>query len=56
METYKIEVQEFLSRIVDIKAKNLDDAILKVREMYLKEEILLTENDFVTYEIDEYSE
>lgn len=54
METFKIEVQEFLSRIVEIEAKNIDEAISKVTEMYQNEEIVLDCDDFVTTEIGEY--
>ena len=56
METYKIEIKEFLSKIVEIEAKNVDEAISKVKEMYIKEEVILSENDFVTYEVDKYDE
>ena len=54
METFKIEIKEFLSKIVEIEAKNVDEAISKVKEMYLEEVVILSENDFVTYEIDKY--
>lgn len=54
MKTFKIEVQEFLSRIVEIEAKNIDEAISKVTEMYQNEEIVLDSEDFVTTEIGEY--
>lgn len=54
METYKIEIQEFLSRIIEIEAENLDEAISKAKEMYQKEEIVLDSDDYVTTEIDEY--
>lgn len=37
METFKVEIQEFLSKIIDIEVKNIDEAILKVKEMYRKE-------------------
>ncbi len=56
METFKIEVQEFLSRIVEIEAKNINEAVSRVKEMYRKEEIVLSENDYVTTEIEEYIE
>jgi hypothetical protein len=56
METFKIEVQEFLSRIVEIEAKNIDEAISKVKDMYQNEEIVLDSEDFVSSEIDEFSE
>lgn len=54
METFKIEVQEFLSRIIEIEAKSADEAISKVREMYRNEEIVLDSDDYVTTEIEIY--
>ncbi len=56
METFKIEVQEFLSRIVEVEAENIDEAVSKVKELHRKEEIVLTDNDYVTTEIEEYIE
>lgn len=56
METFKIEIQEFLSRIIEVEAESSDEAISKVREMYRNEEIVLDSNDYVTTEIEEYSE
>jgi len=47
METFKIEVQEFLARVVEVKAKNVQEAFSKVNEQYKKEEIVLDYNDFV---------
>ena len=29
METFKIEIQEFLSRIIEVEAENIDEAISK---------------------------
>jgi len=55
METFKIEIQEFLSRIIEIQAENIDDAIIKAKELYQKEEIILDSDDYVTTEINEYS-
>lgn len=54
METFKIEIQEFLSKIVEIKAQNIDEAIVKAKEMYKSEEIVLDSQDFVMTEINEY--
>lgn len=34
MKTYDIEVQEILSRVINVEAENQNDAILKVKEMY----------------------
>lgn len=56
METYKIEVKETLSRIIEVEAKSNNEAILKVKEMYQKEEIILSSDDFVTTEIEDYIE
>lgn len=47
METYKIEVQEFLARVVEVQATNLSEAICKINEKYKKAEIVLDYNDFV---------
>jgi hypothetical protein len=51
METFKIEVQELLSRTVDIEAKNIEEAIEKVNQMYNSEEIILDYNDLSKREI-----
>ncbi|MBK7986880.1 MAG: DpnD/PcfM family protein [Ignavibacteria bacterium] len=47
MQTFKIEVKETLSRIIEIEANSEDEAYLKVKGMYRNEEIVLDENDFV---------
>ena len=47
METFKIEIQEFLAKVVDVEADNASDAISKVNEKYKKAEIVLDYNDFV---------
>lgn len=54
MEIFKIEIQEFLSRIIEVEAENLDEAISMAKEMYNKEEIVLDSGDYVTTEIDIY--
>jgi hypothetical protein len=56
MEIFKIEIQEFLSRIVEIEAQNIDEAISRVKEMYQIGEIVLDSEDFVTTEIEELSD
>ena len=35
---YKVNVEELLSRIVEVEAENEEDAEDKVREMYMSEE------------------
>jgi hypothetical protein len=56
METFKIEIQEFLSRIIEIEAENIDEAISTVKQMYQNEEIVLDSGDFVSTEIEKFSE
>ena len=52
----KIEIQEFLSRIIEVEAENIDEAISKTKEIYQKEGIVLDYDDFVTSEIKEYKD
>ncbi|GIJ93757.1 DpnD/PcfM family protein [Capnocytophaga stomatis] len=52
MKNYKIEVKEILSKIVSIEAKDEQEAIQKVEELYKKEEIVLDSDDFVLKEIE----
>ena len=56
MSTYKIEIQELLSRIIEIEAPSAEEAIDKVRAMYKAEEIMLDWDDFVATEIDEFAD
>jgi hypothetical protein len=46
METFKIEIQELLTRVVEVQAENIQDAFIKVNEQYKKAEIVLDYNDF----------
>lgn len=52
MKKYSIEVLEVLSRIVDVKASDEEDAIEMVRQMYRKCEIVLDDSD---YKVTEFS-
>ena len=47
MKTFKIEVQEFLSRVIEVEAESRDEAISKINVQYEKTEIVLDYNDFV---------
>ena len=51
METFKIEIQEILSKTIEIQAKNMEEAIEKVNQMYRKEEIVLAYSNFVDKKI-----
>ena len=56
MTTYKIEIQEHLSRIIEREAPSAEEAIDKAREMYRAEDIVLDGDDWVETEIDEFDE
>lgn len=51
MEIFKIEIQELLSRTIDIEAQNIEEAIAKVNQMYSSEEIVLDYSDLSKQEI-----
>lgn len=51
MGTFKIEIQELLSRTIDIQAQDVDEAIEKANKMYNSEEIILDYNDLKKTEI-----
>lgn len=50
MKTFKIEVIETLSKIVEVSAENIEDAIHKTKKLYNNEKIILDENDYVITE------
>ena len=47
---YKVNVEELLSRIVEVEAENEEEAEIKVREMYMNEDIVLDASDFQSVE------
>lgn len=51
METFKIEIQELLSKTIEIQAENIEEAIEKVNQMYKNEEIVLDYSNFVDKKI-----
>jgi len=51
MKRFEFEIQEVLSRKIDIEASTENDAYLKVKEMYQKEEIVLDSSDYIDTEI-----
>ncbi|HNR48652.1 MAG TPA: DpnD/PcfM family protein [Bacteroidia bacterium] len=50
-KTFKIEVQELLSRTINIKANSVEEAISIVNKMYKNEEIVLDWSDLKIQEI-----
>ena len=43
---YKVNVEELLSRIIEVEADSEEEAEDKVREMYMNEDIVLDASDF----------
>lgn len=54
MKTFEFEIQELLSRIIEVEAINEDEAYRVVKEMYNKEEIVLDSSDYVETEINSF--
>ena len=50
METFKIEVKETLSRVIEIEANSVDEAFSKIQDLYKNEEIVLDADDYVETE------
>jgi len=51
MDAYEIEIKETLSTKVKVEAYNQCDAMLKVKEMYRNQEIILDAEDYKVTEI-----
>lgn len=56
MSKYQVEINETLSRIIDIEAENEKDAVSKIKDLYRKEEIVLDSNDYLDTKIEIYKE
>ena len=56
MQRYQVEINETLSRIIDVEAENENDAVSKIKELYRKEEIVLDSNDYLDTEIKIFEE
>lgn len=56
MKTFKLEIQEAYSKIVEIEAETLSDALDIAHDMYNSEKIVLDASDFATNTIDEHIE
>ena len=56
MQKYQVEINETLSRIVEIEAENESDAISKIKDLYRQEKIVLDSEDYLDTEIKIYKE
>ena len=51
MQRYRIEVKEYLARIIDIDAESEEDAIEMVEEQYQNGDIVLDGSDYIDHDI-----
>jgi len=51
MKKFKIEIKETLSRVIEVESDSLEDAIIKAKEKYNNEEVILSFEDFIDTEI-----
>lgn len=54
MNTYEVEIQETLARIVTVEAVSADEAVHKVTAAYKAGEIVLDSEDYIDTEFDPY--
>ena len=54
MKTFKLEIKETLSKVIEIEAETLSDALDIAHDMYNSDKIVLDASDFVTNTIEEY--
>ena len=47
MKTYEIEVVETLSKVIKVEARNKEDALLMVKDLYDASAVILDSNDMV---------
>ena len=56
MQKYQVEINENLSRIIEVEAENENDAVSKIKELYKQEKIVLDSNDYLDTEIKIFEE
>ena len=56
MPKYQVEINENLSRIIEVEAENESDAVSKIKDLYRQEKIVLDSNDYLDTEIEIYKE
>ena len=53
---YKVEITEWLQKVVEVEASDKNEACRKVSEMYRNSEIVLNDEDFLDKEITLFEE
>lgn len=56
MRTYTVEIKETLRRTIVVEAQSDEEALLKVKEDYDNEEIVLDSSDYVGTDFEAYLE
>lgn len=46
MKTYKIEIEEILTKVIEVDAKNKEDAYDQIYDLYINEGIVLGSGDY----------
>ena len=54
MDTYIIEITKTLSRLVTVEANSIDEARELVEDSYYNGDIILTADDFISWDIAPY--
>jgi len=55
MSKYKVEITEYLQRVIEVDAESEEDAIALVKEDYRKENIVLDDFDLTGLDIEIYN-
>ena len=53
MKIYNIEIKEVLGRVISIQAESSEEAKKKILDLYTNYDIILGENDFYKFEIND---
>ena len=53
---YKLEITEWLQKVIEVEANSKEEAYNIVSDMYRKNEIVLDSSDFIDKEIDFFEE
>lgn len=56
MAIFRVEVTEYLQRIIEVEADTVEEAVSKVEDDYAQEKIVLNYDDCKEFEIKEYEE
>lgn len=54
MNNFKVEITETLSKICNVKAKSIENAINIIKKKYYNQKIVLYPNDYVETTFEEY--